>query len=95
VHLKCRGFKQDYRTDNAAFNKQVSHGSWIAGIVYARGLQEAPGHVEAQRRQYQAISQEWHRFLGFETYLGPHKRAWQEDPDTGLAKQLCITIDMD
>jgi hypothetical protein len=47
VHLKCGGFKRDYGTDDAAFNEQASHGSWIAGTVYARGLQEAPGHVEA------------------------------------------------
>jgi hypothetical protein len=95
VHLKCGGFKRDYGTDDAAFNEQASHGSWIAGTVYARGLQEAPGHVEARRRQYRAISREWHGFLGFETYLGPRKRAWQGDLDTGLAKRPCITIDMD
>jgi hypothetical protein len=63
--------------------------------VYARGLQEAPGHVEARRRQYRAISREWHGFLGFETYLGPRKRAWQQDQDMGPAKRPCITIDMD
>jgi hypothetical protein len=39
VHLKCGSFKQDYgSTDNAPFNKQASHGSWIAGMVYTRGL---------------------------------------------------------
>jgi hypothetical protein len=59
VHLKYGGFKQDYSsTDDATFNKQASHGSWVAGTVYARGLQEAPGHVEARWRQYQAISRE-------------------------------------
>jgi hypothetical protein len=95
VHLKCGGFKRDYGTDDAAFNEQASHGSWIAGTVYARGLQEAPGHVEARRRQYRAISREWHGFLGFETYLGPRKRAWQGDLDTSLAKRPRITVDMD
>ncbi|RHZ43205.1 uncharacterized protein CDV56_100262 [Aspergillus thermomutatus] len=96
VHLKCGGFEQDYSgADNAAFNEQASHGSWIAGMVYARGLQEAPGHVEARRRQYRAISREWHGFLGFETYLGPRKRSWQGDLDTGMAKRPCIMIDMD
>ncbi|KAF7184796.1 hypothetical protein CNMCM7691_006404 [Aspergillus felis] len=79
VHLKCGGFKQDYRADDAAFNKQASHRSWIAGTVYARGLQEAPGYIEARRRQYRAISREWHGFLGFETYLGPRKRPAQDD----------------
>jgi hypothetical protein len=39
VHLKCGGFKQDYGgTDDAAFNKQASHGSWVTGTIYARGL---------------------------------------------------------
>jgi hypothetical protein len=100
VHLKCGGFKRDYgSTDNAALNEQASHGSWIAGTVYARGLQEAPGHVEARRRQYRAISREWHGFLGFETYLGPRKRAWQQDQgqdDQGTStKRACITINMD
>ncbi|CEL11093.1 hypothetical protein ASPCAL14200 [Aspergillus calidoustus] len=75
VHLKCGGFKRDYSsTDDAAFNEQASHGSWIAGTV-----------------------REWHGFLGFETYLGPRKRAWQQDQDQdiGLAKRPCITIDID
>ncbi|THC88033.1 hypothetical protein EYZ11_012517 [Aspergillus tanneri] len=82
VHLKCGGFKRDYRaTDDAAFNEQATHGSWIAGTVYARGLQEAPGHVEARWRRYRAISQEWYGFLGFETYLGPRKRPAEEEKD--------------
>jgi hypothetical protein len=86
--------------DNAAFNKQASHGSWVAGTVYARGLQEAPSHVEARWWQYRVISREWHGFLGFETYLGPRKRAWQpqqqqEQDYQGTAKRACITINMD
>jgi hypothetical protein len=78
VHLKCGGFKRDYGTDDAAFNEQASHSPWTAGTIYARGLQEAPGHVEARRQRYRAISREWHAFLGFETYLGPRKRSWEE-----------------
>ncbi|KAG2001179.1 hypothetical protein GB937_010416, partial [Aspergillus fischeri] len=95
VHLKCGGFKRDYGTDDAAFNEQASHGSWIAGTVYARGLQEAPGHVEARGRQYRAISREWNGFLGFDTYLGRRKRAWQGDLDTGLAKRPCLDLHRD
>lgn len=95
VHLKCGGFKRDYGADDAAFNEQASHGSWIAGTVYARGLQEAPGHVEARRRQYRAISREWHGFLGFETYLGPRKRPAQDDLRVGQPKQQCIMVEMD
>ncbi|EAW23656.1 putative telomere-associated RecQ helicase [Aspergillus fischeri NRRL 181] len=95
VHLKCGGFKRDYGADDAAFNEQASHGSWIAGTVYARGLQEAPGHVEARRRQYRAISREWHGFLGFETYLGPRKRPAGGDPEVGWSKRQCIMVEMD
>lgn len=97
VHLKCGGFKRDYSgIDNAAFDEQASHRSWTAGTVYARGLQEAPGHIEARRRQYRAVSREWHGFLGFEVSLGPRKRAWQDDNvDASPAKRPCITIDMD
>lgn len=103
VHLKCGGFKRDYGTDDAAFNEQASHGSWIAGTMYARGLQEAPGHVEARRRQYRAISREWHGFLGFETplaALGPRKRrlldgATDDLIDERASKQPCIWVEMD
>jgi hypothetical protein len=56
AHLKCGGFKRDYGTESAAFDEQASHGSWTAGTVYARGLQEAPGHIEGRRRQYRTIS---------------------------------------
>jgi hypothetical protein len=96
VHLKCGGFKRDYGTDDALFNEQASHGSWTAGTVYARGLQEAPGHVEARRRRYRAISREWHGFLGFEAYLGPRKRAAEEE-ETRCPKRpyALITMDLD
>ncbi|KAA8646653.1 uncharacterized protein ATNIH1004_005328 [Aspergillus tanneri] len=83
VHLKCGGFKRDYGSNDAVFNEQASHGSWIAGTVYARGLQEAPGHVEARRRRYRAISREWHGFLGFEAYLGARKRPLRDTDGAG------------
>ena len=79
VHLKCSGFRRDYGTDDPVFNEQASHSSWTAATVYARGLQEAPGHIEARRRRYRAISREWHGFLGFEVSLGPRKRAYTDD----------------
>jgi hypothetical protein len=94
VHLKCGGFKRDYGTDDAVFNEQASHGSWTAGTVYARGLQEAAGHVEARRRRYRAISREWHGFLGFETSLGPRKRVAEEE-EIQSTKRPYIVITMD
>ncbi|THC87114.1 hypothetical protein EYZ11_013440 [Aspergillus tanneri] len=98
VHLKCGGFKRDYGTDDPAFSQQASHGSWVAGTVYARGLQEAPGHVEARRRRYRAISREWHGFLGFETYLGPRKRPAEGEEDNYKGRKRLreyITVEMD
>ena len=99
VHLQCGGFKRDYGgTETAvALDEQAGHRSWVAGTVYARGLQEAPGHVEARRRQYRAISREWHGFLGFETYAGPRsKRPIGEGSlEEPMAKRPCISIDFD
>ncbi|EAU31660.1 predicted protein [Aspergillus terreus NIH2624] len=95
VHLKCGGFKRDYGTDSAAFDEQASHGTWAAGTVYARGLQEAPGHVEERRRQYRAISREWHQFLGFAVSLGPRKRPAEDPPEGARAKRTYISIEME
>jgi hypothetical protein len=63
--------------------------------VYAQGLQEALGHVEAWQRQYQAISHKWHGFLGFKTYLGPHKQPAGGDPEVGWPKRQYIMVEMD
>lgn len=78
AHLQCGGFKRDYSADDGLIDQQAGHGSWAAGTVYARGLQEAPGHIQARRVQYRAISREWHAFLGFQVSLGPRKRGWGE-----------------
>ncbi|KAK7177480.1 hypothetical protein PSPO01_16471 [Paraphaeosphaeria sporulosa] len=54
-HLLCGGFKLDYGVDKKLADEQATHGTWIAGTVYARGLQEAPGHVKARSSEYRAI----------------------------------------
>lgn len=64
-HLACGGFKRDYDMDETAFDNQSCHSSRTAGSVYARGLEEAAGHIEARRASYRKVSQEWHAFLGF------------------------------
>lgn len=64
-HLSCGGFKRDYGTEETAYTKQASHGTWTAGSIYARGLEEAAGHVTERRMAYRSISKEWHEFLGF------------------------------
>jgi hypothetical protein len=89
-HLSCGGFKRDYGVDKKLADEQATHGTWIAGTVYARGLQEAPGHVKARSLEYRAVSQEWHGFLGFRTYLGARKRPLGECSVAGsLAKKAC------
>jgi hypothetical protein len=89
-HLSCGGFKRDYGVDKKIADEQATHGSWIAGTIYARGLQEAPGHVKARSSEYRAVSREWHSFLGFRTYLGARKRPLGESSDAGpLAKKVC------
>jgi hypothetical protein len=64
-HLKCGGFKRDYGIEESVVDRQGSHTSWTAGTTYARGLEEAAGHVEARKLEYRKVSQEWHQFLGF------------------------------
>jgi len=88
-HLSCGGFKRDYGIDKKLADEQATHGTWIAGTVYARGLQEAPGHVQARSSEYRAVSQEWHSFLGFCTTLGARKRPPGECDAGSLAKKVC------
>jgi len=42
---------------------QTAHPGPCAGQVYARGLEEAPGHVASAKAEYRHVSIEWHRFL--------------------------------
>jgi hypothetical protein len=89
-HLLCGGFKRDYSVDKKIADEQATHSSWIAGTIYARGLQEAPGYVKAQSSEYRAVSWEWHSFLGFRTYLGARKRLLGKSSDAGpLAQKVC------
>jgi hypothetical protein len=52
VYLKSSGFKRDYGIEEKASNDQASYMMWIAGSIYARGLEEAPGAIEARRAEY-------------------------------------------
>jgi hypothetical protein len=89
-HLSCGGFKRDYGVDKKLADEQATHGSWIAGTVYARGLQEAPGHVKMRSMEYRVVSREWHSFLGFRVYLGARKRPLAESQGQGNAsKRIC------
>jgi hypothetical protein len=86
-HLLCGGFKRDYGIDKKLADEQAAHRTWIAGTIYARGLQEAPGHVKAWSSEYRAVSREWHSFLGFQTHVGALKRVLGEGGDAGSLKR--------
>jgi hypothetical protein len=89
-HLPSGGFKRDYGFDKKLADEQASHGTWVAGTVYARGLQEAPGHIKMRSMEYRAVSREWHSFLGFRVFLSVRKRALGDCLGQGLAsKKVC------
>ena len=46
-------------------DEQATHSPHVAGAVYARETQELAGATASRRRQFRAISIDWHRFLGF------------------------------
>jgi hypothetical protein len=65
IYLPYGGFKRDYGLEDTKLDAQSSHSSWTVGSVYARGLQEAVGHVDMRKSEYRSISRQWHEFLGF------------------------------
>lgn len=76
-HLKQKKFRKDYdlgQTPTWA-DKQSCHTTPVAGAIYARGIEEAPGHVASARTEYRQISREWHSWLGFALYLGSRASA--------------------
>jgi hypothetical protein len=74
VHLKCGGFKKDYGVEERKVDNMSTHTSWTAGTIYARGIEEAPGFVDARRAEFRQVSREWHAFLGFQPYFTNRKR---------------------
>jgi hypothetical protein len=71
-HLGGAKFKRDYGSEPAPtwVAEQTGHTAYVAGNVYARGIEEAPSHVASARAEYRAHSRTWHSFLGFGVYLG-------------------------
>jgi hypothetical protein len=71
-HLNGAKFKRDYGSEPAPTweSEQAGHTAIVAGNVYARGIEEAPGHVASARVEFRALSRAWHSFLGFEAHLG-------------------------
>ncbi|KAL5347577.1 hypothetical protein ACLOAV_006985 [Pseudogymnoascus australis] len=70
-HLNGAKFKRDYGSELAPTwsIEQTGHTAIVAGNVYARGIEEAPGHVASARAEYRALSRAWHSFLGFSVYI--------------------------
>jgi superfamily II DNA helicase RecQ len=48
---------------------QAGHTSHVAGMIYARGMMEGSGVVAEKRQHFRMSSEDWHRFLGFESAM--------------------------
>lgn len=82
------GFKRDYDMGDRISDLQTAHTSSTAGRLYARGLEELPGHVEARRAGFRSVSREWHELLGFSSACQSRKRPFSEIVnEAGLQKR--------
>jgi hypothetical protein len=74
-HLQQAKFKRDFiEALSWAWNDEMAgHGTTTAGIIYARGLEEAPGHIASAKTEYRRIGREWHTWLGFGGYQAVKK----------------------
>lgn len=74
-HLQQAKFKRDFiEAVTWAWNDEMAaHTTKLAGLAYARGIDEAPGHVASARSEYRRISREWHSWLGFGGYQSKTK----------------------
>lgn len=85
-------FQQDESTENKEWNaenvmndmadEQAAHIPHIAGSIYARDSMELTGATADRRRQFRAVSTDWHRFLGFESTA-------QQDDKTDWKRKRC------
>lgn len=73
-YLDCGGFKRDYDVDDKRADLQAAHSSWTASSIYARGIEEAAGHVQLRRAEFRKVSRQWHDFLGFSGFGAVRKR---------------------
>jgi len=47
----------------------AAYSTKLAGLTYAQGLDEAPGHIAGAKAEYRRISREWHAWLGLGGYF--------------------------
>ncbi|KAK3046026.1 hypothetical protein LTR09_012463 [Extremus antarcticus] len=66
----------------SAADEQATHSPHIAGLIYARDSIEMSSTTSDRRRQFRAVSTDWHRFLGFES-------ACIKDEKTDLKRKRC------
>ncbi|KAK3933608.1 P-loop containing nucleoside triphosphate hydrolase protein [Diplogelasinospora grovesii] len=62
------GFEDEEDEDgveDSIWDLQAGHGTHVAGMVYARELEQGVYGTAARRDQFRAVSRQWHRFLGF------------------------------
>lgn len=64
--------------DDNAVDLQTGHGTHVAGMVYARELQQGQFGTAQRRDQFRHVSRQWHRFFDFgaedRSGVGPVKR---------------------
>ena len=61
-----KDFNKDNKEGNSAQDLQYGHGTYIAGNIYAQLITKGTFKTISKRKQFRTISQEWHRFLGFQ-----------------------------
>ncbi|KAK4205855.1 hypothetical protein QBC37DRAFT_393812 [Rhypophila decipiens] len=57
--------EDDEDTIDSAWDLQAGHITHIAGMIYARELQQGPFGTAARRDGFRRVSRQWHRFWGF------------------------------
>ncbi|GFF64166.1 DEAD/DEAH box helicase, putative [Aspergillus udagawae] len=80
---------------------QAAHSSHVAGMVYARGIQEQAGSTAHRREMFWLSSTDWHQFLGFSapghpSILGKRKRApWEDEAEVSRMERRHQLATMD
>lgn len=59
------GDEDEDGVDDSPADLQAGHGTHVAGMIYARALQQGGFGTAEKRDQFRMVSQQWHRFLGF------------------------------
>ncbi|KAK5989587.1 ATP-dependent DNA helicase RecQ-like protein [Cladobotryum mycophilum] len=65
---KGRGGEDEEDGDEIGDNPwdlQAGHGTHVAGMIYARLLEQGDSGTQKERDKFQMVSRLWHRFLGF------------------------------